>query len=88
MDDSAEVFYKYHGFLLSRMIKGEEGVQWTKSNLFEHLCEKFPVRSHYDDYKLLDLLCMLTSTTGDLRRDQGRKRSERGRKRTNPRRTN
>lgn len=25
------------------MIKGEEGVQWTKTNLFEHLCEKFPV---------------------------------------------
>ncbi|EYE94076.1 uncharacterized protein EURHEDRAFT_458581 [Aspergillus ruber CBS 135680] len=42
MDDSAEVFYKYHGFLLSRMIKGEEGVQWTKSNIFEHLCENFP----------------------------------------------
>ncbi|KAI9928239.1 hypothetical protein AWENTII_007939 [Aspergillus wentii] len=41
-DDSAEVFYKHHQFLLSRMLKGEEGVQWTKTNLFEHLCEKFP----------------------------------------------
>ncbi|KAI9045160.1 uncharacterized protein KD926_009574 [Aspergillus affinis] len=43
-DDSAEVFYKHHIFLLSRMLKGEEGVQWTSTSVFEHLCEKFPVR--------------------------------------------
>ncbi|KAH1616748.1 hypothetical protein KXX21_009711 [Aspergillus fumigatus] len=41
-DDSAEVFYKHHNFLLSRMLKGEEEVEWTKTHLFEHLCEKFP----------------------------------------------
>ncbi|KAK1141274.1 hypothetical protein N8T08_009177 [Aspergillus melleus] len=41
-DDSAEVFYKHHTFLLSRMLKGEEGVQWTSTSIFEHLCEKFP----------------------------------------------
>ncbi|EAW13092.1 uncharacterized protein ACLA_015300 [Aspergillus clavatus NRRL 1] len=41
-DDSAEVFYKHRGFLLSRMLKGEEKVEWTKTHLFEHLCEKFP----------------------------------------------
>ncbi|RAL06177.1 uncharacterized protein BO80DRAFT_420479 [Aspergillus ibericus CBS 121593] len=44
-DDSAEVFYKHHHFLLSRMFKGEENSQWTSTNIFEHLCEKFP-----DDY--------------------------------------
>lgn len=44
-DDSAEVFYKHHNFLLSRMLKGEEGVQWTGTSVFGHLCEKFPVRS-------------------------------------------
>lgn len=44
-DDSAEVFYKHHVFLLSRMLKGEEGVQWTSTSVFEHLCEKFPVRA-------------------------------------------
>ena len=42
-DDSAEVFYKHHDFLLSRMLKGEEDVQWTTTCIFEHLCEKFPV---------------------------------------------
>lgn len=42
-EDSAEVFYKHRDFLLSRMIKGEEDVDWTKTKLFEHLCEKFPV---------------------------------------------
>lgn len=42
-DDSAEVFYKHHHFLLSRMLKGEEDVQWTNTCIFEHLCEKFPV---------------------------------------------
>ncbi|KAI3009701.1 hypothetical protein CBS147346_2039 [Aspergillus niger] len=45
-DDSAEVFYKHHHFLLSRMLKGEEDVQWTNTCIFEHLCEKFP-----DDYE-------------------------------------
>ncbi|TQB77476.1 hypothetical protein MPDQ_000016 [Monascus purpureus] len=41
VDDSAEVFYKHHNFLLSRMLKGE-GVGWVETNLFKHLCEKFP----------------------------------------------
>ncbi|PYH87414.1 hypothetical protein BO71DRAFT_436741 [Aspergillus ellipticus CBS 707.79] len=41
-DDSVEVFYKHHLFLLSRMLKGEENVQWTSTSIFEHLCEKFP----------------------------------------------
>jgi len=43
-DDSAEVIYKHHSFLLSQMIMGKEGVQWTETNIFKHLCEKFPVR--------------------------------------------
>lgn len=42
-DDSLEVFHKHHGFLLSRMIRGEEGVRWTKTNFFAHLCETFSV---------------------------------------------
>ena len=42
-EDSAEVFYKYRDFLFSRMIKGEEGVDWPSTNLFAHLREKFPV---------------------------------------------
>lgn len=42
-DDSLEVFYKHHVFLLLRMLKGEEGVRWVNTNLFAHLCEKFPV---------------------------------------------
>ncbi|RJE20898.1 hypothetical protein PHISCL_06766 [Aspergillus sclerotialis] len=41
-EDSAEVFYKHRDFLFPRMIKGEEGVDWSKTNLFAHLCEKFP----------------------------------------------
>ncbi|KAL2829991.1 hypothetical protein BDW59DRAFT_29226 [Aspergillus cavernicola] len=40
-DDSAEVFYKHHYFLLSRMMKGEEEVNWPETNVFVHLCEKF-----------------------------------------------
>ncbi|KKK19328.1 hypothetical protein P175DRAFT_0426382 [Aspergillus ochraceoroseus IBT 24754] len=47
-DDSAEVFYKHHNFLLSRMLKGEENVEWTETNIFAHLCEKFP-----EDYEQL-----------------------------------
>ena len=42
-DDSAEVFYKHHNFLLHRMLKGEEGVGWVETNFFGHLSEKFPV---------------------------------------------
>ena len=42
-EDSAEVLYKHRDFLFPRMIKGEEGVDWSKTNLFAHLCEKFPV---------------------------------------------
>ncbi|OJI96037.1 hypothetical protein ASPVEDRAFT_48312 [Aspergillus versicolor CBS 583.65] len=41
-DDSAEVFYKHHNFLLSRMINGEEEVNWAETNIFPHICEKFP----------------------------------------------
>lgn len=44
-DDSLEVFHKHHTFLLSRMLKGEENVQWTETNVFQHLCETFPVRA-------------------------------------------
>ncbi|KAI9371801.1 hypothetical protein BJX61DRAFT_534513 [Aspergillus egyptiacus] len=47
-DDSAEVFYKHHNFLLSRMIKGEEDVNWPETSIFAHLCEKFP-----EDYEVL-----------------------------------
>ncbi|KAL3464179.1 hypothetical protein BJX64DRAFT_255092 [Aspergillus heterothallicus] len=47
-DDSAEVFYKHHSFLLSRMMKGEEEVNWAETSIFAHLCEKFP-----DDYEEL-----------------------------------
>lgn len=42
-EDSAEVLYKHRDFLLRRMIKGEEGVDWAKTNLFAHICENFPV---------------------------------------------
>ncbi|KAL4948784.1 hypothetical protein BDW69DRAFT_87033 [Aspergillus filifer] len=47
-DDSAEVFYKHHGFLLSRMSKGEEDVNWGETDIYKHLCEKFP-----EDYEEL-----------------------------------
>ncbi|KAL4887442.1 hypothetical protein BJY04DRAFT_2587 [Aspergillus karnatakaensis] len=47
-DDSAEVFYKHHNFLLSRMMKGEEEVNWPETSIFAHLCEKFP-----EDYEEL-----------------------------------
>ncbi|KAA8652570.1 hypothetical protein EYZ11_002388 [Aspergillus tanneri] len=50
-DDSAEVFYKHRAFLLSRMLKGEEGVQWTNTSIFEHLCDKFP-----EDYEQIKAL--------------------------------
>lgn len=42
-DDSAEVLYKHHNFLLSRMMRGEEDVNWVETSVFKHLCEKFPV---------------------------------------------
>ncbi|RMJ22890.1 hypothetical protein PHISP_06232 [Aspergillus sp. HF37] len=45
-EDSAEVLYKHRGFLLLRMMKGGEDVDWTNTTLFAHLCEKFP-----DDYE-------------------------------------
>ncbi|KAJ9204059.1 hypothetical protein DTO021D3_3983 [Paecilomyces variotii] len=41
-DDSAEVFYKHHSFLISQMLNPKEGVNWAETNIFEHLCEKFP----------------------------------------------
>ncbi|RAK71165.1 uncharacterized protein BO72DRAFT_453963 [Aspergillus fijiensis CBS 313.89] len=41
-DDSAEVFYKHHNFLLSRMLKGEENVQWSTTHILAHLSERFP----------------------------------------------
>ncbi|KAL4904840.1 hypothetical protein BDW74DRAFT_22450 [Aspergillus multicolor] len=41
-DDSLEVFYKHHNFLMSRMFRGEEEVNWAESSIFAHLCEKFP----------------------------------------------
>ncbi|KAE8352992.1 hypothetical protein BDV28DRAFT_134037 [Aspergillus coremiiformis] len=48
-DDSAEVFYKHHHFLLTRMLKGEEDVQWTTTEIFAHLCQKFP--EDYEEIK-------------------------------------
>ncbi|KAL5362719.1 hypothetical protein BJX96DRAFT_154457 [Aspergillus floccosus] len=48
-DDSLEVFHKHHMFLLSRMLKGEENVQWIETNIFQHLCEKFP--EDYEEIK-------------------------------------
>ncbi|KAL3434911.1 hypothetical protein BDV09DRAFT_168902 [Aspergillus tetrazonus] len=47
-DDSLEVFYKHHNFLMSRMIRGEEDVNWAETSIFAHLCEKFP-----EDYEEL-----------------------------------
>ncbi|KAL4975404.1 hypothetical protein BDW66DRAFT_137626 [Aspergillus desertorum] len=47
-DDSLEVFYKHHNFLMSRMIRGEEEVNWAETSIFAHLCEKFP-----EDYEEL-----------------------------------
>lgn len=43
-EDSAEVVYKHREFLLLRMLKGEEDVEWSETNLFRHLVGKFPVR--------------------------------------------
>ncbi|KAL4890246.1 hypothetical protein BDV59DRAFT_185121 [Aspergillus ambiguus] len=48
-DDSLEVFHKHHTFLLSRMLKGEENVQWTDTNVFHHLRETFP--EEYEEIK-------------------------------------
>ncbi|KAE8310725.1 hypothetical protein BDV41DRAFT_544376 [Aspergillus transmontanensis] len=48
-DDSAEVFYKHHHFLLTRMLKGEEGIQWVDTDIFAHLREKFP--EDYEEIK-------------------------------------
>ncbi|KAL2864726.1 uncharacterized protein BJX67DRAFT_202928 [Aspergillus lucknowensis] len=48
-DDSLEVFYKHHIFLLSRMMRGEEGVNWAETSIFAHLCEKFP--DAYEDLR-------------------------------------
>ncbi|KAF7590904.1 hypothetical protein BBP40_002266 [Aspergillus hancockii] len=48
-DDSAEVFYKHRYFLLTRMLKDEEGVQWVNTDIFAHLCEKFP--EDYEEIK-------------------------------------
>ncbi|KAL5343061.1 hypothetical protein BJX70DRAFT_206767 [Aspergillus crustosus] len=47
-DDSAEVFYKHHNFLLSRMMKEDEEVNWADTSIFAHFCEKFP-----EDYEEL-----------------------------------
>ncbi|KAL4748374.1 hypothetical protein BDW72DRAFT_155067 [Aspergillus terricola var. indicus] len=47
-DDSLEVFHKHHNFLMSRMIRGEEDVNWAETSIFAHLCEKFP-----EDYEEL-----------------------------------
>ncbi|KAL5051810.1 hypothetical protein BDW71DRAFT_578 [Aspergillus fruticulosus] len=47
-DDSLEVFYKHHNFLMSRMIRGEEDVNWAETSIFAHFCEKFP-----EDYEKL-----------------------------------
>ncbi|OKL61478.1 hypothetical protein UA08_03498 [Talaromyces atroroseus] len=41
-DDSAEVFYKHHSFLLSQMVQGREDVQWNETEIFNHLAKKFP----------------------------------------------
>jgi hypothetical protein len=35
------------------MLKGEEEVEWTKTQLFEHLCEKFPVSRFLDTYLIM-----------------------------------
>ncbi|KAF9884596.1 hypothetical protein FE257_001418 [Aspergillus nanangensis] len=48
-DDSMEVLYKHHTFLISRMLKGEEDVQWTSTAIFEHLCEQYP--EEYEELK-------------------------------------
>ncbi|KAE8392199.1 hypothetical protein BDV23DRAFT_151802 [Aspergillus alliaceus] len=48
-DDSAEVFYKHHHFLLTQMLKGEEGVQWVNTDIFAHFREKFP--EEYEEIK-------------------------------------
>lgn len=41
-DDSAEIFYKHHSFLLSQMVQGREDVQWNETDIFSHLAKKFP----------------------------------------------
>jgi hypothetical protein len=42
-DDSAEVFYKHHSFLLLQMVRGREDVHWPETSIFKRLCEKYPV---------------------------------------------
>jgi hypothetical protein len=45
-EDSAEVFYKHHAFLIAQMVRGKEGVDWQGTPLYNHFQKKYPVRSY------------------------------------------
>ncbi|KAL1966793.1 hypothetical protein VTN77DRAFT_3758 [Rasamsonia byssochlamydoides] len=66
-DDSAEVFYKHHSFLLSQMIQGKEDVQWTETSIFKHLSEKFP--EEYERLKALHDPPTEETANGDVNGD-------------------
>ncbi|OAT12486.1 hypothetical protein BDBG_07820 [Blastomyces gilchristii SLH14081] len=40
-EDSAEVFYKHHEFLINRMVQGKENVDWASTPIYAHLRELY-----------------------------------------------
>ncbi|PGH05364.1 hypothetical protein AJ79_06833 [Helicocarpus griseus UAMH5409] len=41
-EDSAEVFYKHHEFLIKQMVRGKENVDWASTLIYAHLREIYP----------------------------------------------
>ncbi|EEH40432.2 hypothetical protein PAAG_02487 [Paracoccidioides lutzii Pb01] len=41
-EDSAEVFYKHHEFLINQMVQGKENVDWASTPICAHLRELYP----------------------------------------------
>ncbi|EEH10040.1 conserved hypothetical protein [Histoplasma capsulatum G186AR] len=40
-EDSAEVFYKHHEFLINQMVRGKENVDWASTPIYAHLRELY-----------------------------------------------
>ncbi|OJD15961.1 hypothetical protein AJ78_03830 [Emergomyces pasteurianus Ep9510] len=40
-EDSAEVFYKHHEFLITQMVRGRENVDWASTPVYAHLRELY-----------------------------------------------
>ncbi|PGH02279.1 hypothetical protein GX51_04719 [Blastomyces parvus] len=40
-EDSAEVFYKHHEFLINQMVQGKENVDWASTPIYSHLRELY-----------------------------------------------